>query len=43
MDLEIDRWGLTVGPEKEKIKLVGTYIKGDAGKWNEPILRDFMT
>jgi Retrotransposon gag protein/Zinc knuckle len=42
MDLEIDHWGLMVGPEEEEVKFVG-YIQGGAGEWYEPILRDFMT
>jgi hypothetical protein len=32
MDMELDYWGLTQEPEEEKVKFVGTYIQGDAGK-----------
>jgi Retrotransposon gag protein/Zinc knuckle len=42
MDLELDHWGLTNALEEEKVKFVGTYIQGEAGKWWEPMLRSYL-
>jgi Retrotransposon gag protein/Retroviral aspartyl protease/Zinc knuckle len=43
MDLELNHWGLSEGPEHEKVKFTGTYIQEEAGEWYEPILRDYLT
>jgi predicted aspartyl protease len=40
MELHIDHWEFK--REEDKVKFVGTYIKGDAAEWWEPIMRDYL-
>ena len=35
--------GIASKPGKDKVRVAGTYLRGDARKWYEPLLRDYLS
>src|SRR6266850_3067367 len=35
--------GILGKPGKDKVRVAGTYLRGDARKWYEPLLRDYLS